>query len=233
MRFNIYGRYDLEVARVDEAWVVHRVDGHGPAARRRRADLVVPSHLNETEVATYLDDLLHEQARPGDEIRRVDPADGHPEDGHPGDGIEMADWALRRAVAGDADGLAACMDAAYGPFKARISDLPDVSADVAGEIARLPVWVAEAGDAIIGGLVLDPQDGFMLLANVAVHPASQGVGLGRGLMALAEREAVAQGYVEMRLTTHVRMPENVALYVRLGWQETGRHGNKVGMHKVL
>lgn len=72
MRFSIYGRYDLEVVRVDGAWVAQRVDGSGPTARRRSADLVIPADLGEGEVATYLDDLLHELARPGDEIRRLD-----------------------------------------------------------------------------------------------------------------------------------------------------------------
>ena len=221
MRFNIYGRYDLEVARVDGAWAVHRVEGRGPAARRRRADLVIPAGLGETEVATYLDDLLHELARPGDEIRRLDWRRA------------TADWTVRRAVAGDAVGLAECIDAAYRSYLARIDDLPDVTADVGGEIDRLQVWVAEAAGEIAGGLVLNAQGAFMLLANVVVHPDHQGAGLGRTLMVLAEQEAAAQGCREMRLNTHVEMTDNISLYEHFGWQETGRQGNKVAMRKVL
>ena len=82
--------------------------------------------------------------------------------------FEMANWTIRRAGGRDADALAACLDAAYAPYAARIADLPPVSADCAGEIARFRVWVAEVADGIVGGLVLVPQDGFMLLANVAV-----------------------------------------------------------------
>ncbi len=73
----------------------------------------------------------------------------------------------------------------------------------------------------------------MRLANVAVHPDHKGAGLGRALMALAETEALDQGYREMRLTTHVDMPENVQLYAHLGWEQDYRRGNKVSMRKTI
>lgn len=93
--------------------------------------------------------------------------------------------------------------------------------------------MAETANDIVGGLVLIPQDGFMLLANVAVHPDQKGTGLGRALMERAEAEARNQGHRELRLTTHAKMPENLSLYTHLGWEETGRGGSKVTMRKVL
>jgi len=145
----------------------------------------------------------------------------------------MADWILRRAEPNDADALANCIDAAYGAYAERISDLPAVSADCAGEITRHQVWVAEIGDRIAGGLVLIPEADFMLLANVAVHPVHTGAGLGRALIALAESESADQGFREMRLTTHVDMPENVRLYAHLGWEMGQTRGNKVSMKKAI
>ena len=145
----------------------------------------------------------------------------------------MRNWTIRRAEHRDADALSACMDAAYADHAARIADLPPVSADCAGEIARFQVWVAETADGIIGGLVLVPGDGFMQLANVAVHPDHKGAGLGRALMARAEAEALEQGYRELRLTTHVDMPENLEIYAHLGWQQAGRRGNKIAMTKTI
>ncbi len=91
----------------------------------------------------------------------------------------MGAWTLRRAEHRDAAGLSACIDAAYAHYGARIPDLPEVSADCAEEIAKFKVWVAEVADVIVGGLVLVPDGGFMLLANVAVHPDHRGAGLGR------------------------------------------------------
>ncbi|NKB58505.1 MAG: hypothetical protein GKS00_19425 [Alphaproteobacteria bacterium] len=69
MRFDIYGRYTLEVERQDDGWAVYRPDRGG---RRRVFDFVIPSDLPDTEIATYLDDILHELAGLGAEIRRLD-----------------------------------------------------------------------------------------------------------------------------------------------------------------
>jgi GNAT superfamily N-acetyltransferase len=150
-----------------------------------------------------------------------------------GSRLKMANWTIRRAENRDAEALSVCIDAAYGRYAARIADLPPVSADCAGEIAKFQVWVGEVAQELVGGLVLIPQDGFLRLANVAVHPDYRGAGLGRAFMALAEAQALEQGYRELRLTTHVDMPENVQLYAHLGWEQTGRDGNKVSMKKLL
>ena len=145
----------------------------------------------------------------------------------------MRNWTIRRAERRDADALSKCIDAAYAHYAARIADLPPVSEDCAEEIARFQVWVAEVANDIVGGLVLVPQDGFMRVANIAVHPDRWGAGLGRALMALAETEALEQGFRELRLSTHMHMPENVRLYAHLGWKQTGGRGNKISMKKVL
>jgi ribosomal protein S18 acetylase RimI-like enzyme len=45
---------------------------------------------------------------------------------------------------------------------------------------------------------------------------------GRALVAFAEAEARRRGYAQLRLYTHVLMTENLALYRRLGFEESGR-----------
>ncbi len=145
----------------------------------------------------------------------------------------MGNWTIRRAEDRDADALSTCIDAAYVQYAARITDLPPVSADCAEEIAKYQVWVAEIENDVVGGLVMIPEEGFMRLANMAVHPDHRGEGLGRAFVALAEAEALEQRYRELRLNTHVDMPENVRLYTHLGWEQTGRDGNKISMKKVL
>ena len=69
MHFDIYGRFSVEVIREDGAWIVYRL---GDGKRRREHELVIPSSLAADEIATYLDDLLHEGAHPGGAIRRLD-----------------------------------------------------------------------------------------------------------------------------------------------------------------
>ena len=69
MRFDIYGRYQLEVVRKDERWIMYRLDF---GKRRLTYDFVIPASLRPDELATYLDDMLHELARPGDIVQRID-----------------------------------------------------------------------------------------------------------------------------------------------------------------
>lgn len=145
----------------------------------------------------------------------------------------MTDQVLRRAVVADAGALGACFEAAYAVYAGRIDDLPPVSEGLAAEIETHEVWLAEIGGEVAGGLVLVAGDGFLHLVNVAVHPDHKGAGLGRALMELAESRALAQGLREMRLSTHVGIPENLAMYAHLGWVETGRYGIRVSMTKVL
>ena len=140
---------------------------------------------------------------------------------------------IRPAQAGDAAGLAACFEAAYARYAAQIPDLPAVSEGCAEDIRDNQVWVALLGGEIIAGLVLVAGDEFMKLANLAVRPDYCGKGLGRELMRISEGEASKQGFAEMRLNTHVKMPENVRLYQHLGWVVLSRSGNTVCMRKGL
>ena len=142
-------------------------------------------------------------------------------------------WSVRRAEPDDAAALAACLEAAYADAAARIADLPSMADGVAEDIARLDVHVAEVEGRVVGGVMLAPAAGFVKLVNVAVHPGARGMGLGGALLALAETRARDLGFREMRLNTHKDMPENVRLYTRLGWEETGRDGATVSMRKKI
>jgi hypothetical protein len=68
MRFDVYGLFELEVRRTAEGWAVWRV-GEG---RYREAGIVIPSEVPAEGVERYLDDLLHEGARDGRRLRRLD-----------------------------------------------------------------------------------------------------------------------------------------------------------------
>ena len=145
----------------------------------------------------------------------------------------MPDWSIRRAAPRDAEALGSCLEAAYAKDAARLDDLPSMTDGLSAEIADHLVWLAEADGRVVAGLVLMEQDGFMLLANVAVHPAARGTGLGRRLLRLAEREAAGRGYAELRLTTHGELTETIALYERNGWVRRSQVANKIRMSKTL
>ncbi|MGI9510931.1 MAG: GNAT family N-acetyltransferase [Geminicoccaceae bacterium] len=145
----------------------------------------------------------------------------------------MAKWKIRPATKRDAVPLATCIDAAYAGYRKRIEDLPPVSEGIAGDIEANLVWVAELDRSVVGGLILVVRDAYALLANIAVDPDCSGMGIGRGLVEQAEAQCRTLKKAELRLSTHVAIPENIRLYEHLGWKETGRSANKVHMTKLL
>ena len=145
----------------------------------------------------------------------------------------MSKWKIRPATVQDSDALSECIESAYAVYASRITDLPAVSEGISDDIANRIVWVAEINQAIVGGIILIPKQNFLILANVAVQPKSAGLGIGRALIEVADRVCLELGLNEIRLSTHVDIPENVRLYKHLGWQEIGQAGNKIHMRKFL
>jgi GNAT superfamily N-acetyltransferase len=112
---------------------------------------------------------------------------------------------------------------AYSRYVARIGREPGpMRDDYRLLIAERRVSVIEHEGCVQGILVLIPQTDAMLLDNVAVAPAAQGLGLGRKLLEFAEQAAVASGFRSIRLYTNEAMTENIALYSRAGYAETHR-----------
>ncbi|GLQ52536.1 hypothetical protein ACFFJT_10845 [Dyella flava] len=65
MRFNVYGRFLLDIKREGGAWVIYRIaDGK----RVLSNDFVIPSDLEEAEIPQFLDDVFHELSGPDDRV---------------------------------------------------------------------------------------------------------------------------------------------------------------------
>ena len=143
---------------------------------------------------------------------------------------------IRRAVATDVAALTICFERAWAPVLARGISLPPVSEGLAGDIDSHLVWVAQRagqqGRRLLGGLVALADTSHLHIANLAVAPEAQGLGVSRSLLAQAERYCLMHGLKELRLSTHIEMPENVALYSHLGWRITAQDGVKVLMSKA-
>jgi hypothetical protein len=68
MRFNIYGRFQVEVRRENDAWIAYRAEN---GKRARLNDVVIPSDLDANDVAIYLDDIFHEYAGIGQTVELI------------------------------------------------------------------------------------------------------------------------------------------------------------------
>ena len=145
---------------------------------------------------------------------------------------------IRPARELDASAISACVAAAYHHYIERIGKPPGPMLDDYVEVIRLHhVFVLVEETEIIGVLVLIRYPDFMLLDNVAVHPAHQGRGLGTRLLTWAEKETQALGFGRIMLYTNEAMTENLDLYTKLGYIETVRKFEKgyrrIYMHKDL
>lgn len=130
---------------------------------------------------------------------------------------------IRRAGVDDAEAIAALTQAAYAKHVARIGREPQpMTADYGTLAAEHPIWLLCLDGEPAGVLVLMLEAEAVLIYSVAIRPERQRLGLGRRLLAFAEQQAKEQGYRSIRLYTNERMEENIALYSRLGYEETGR-----------
>ena len=70
MKFNIYGRFQVEVRRTNDLWIVYRTE---LGKRTELNDVVIPADLDASEIAIYLDDIFHEFAGRGQCVELMDP----------------------------------------------------------------------------------------------------------------------------------------------------------------
>ena len=128
------------------------------------------------------------------------------------------------------------MEAAYAGYQGRFGDtrLPPMDVDYQEEIRSYPTWVVVSGSGgIIGGVIMSLDADGAAILNIAVHPSSQGQGVGGGLMRHAEQMACDCGADRLSLATHVLLTENLSLYKHFGYAEVARDKTRVRMSKAL
>lgn len=126
---------------------------------------------------------------------------------------------MRQAVAADAAAVRALTREAYAKWVAVTGREPlPMRIDYDEAVAKNRFDLLEEGDLLLALIETQREPDHLLIVNVAVSPAHQKRGLGRRLMAHAERLAGEAGYNEVRLYTNSLMVENIALYQRLGYR---------------
>ena len=144
-------------------------------------------------------------------------------------------WGIRAANRKDSRGLAQCMELAYSVYQQRMDGarLPPMDADYELEIENYPTWVVVSAGKVVGGLIMSFENEQAWIANIAVDPECQGLGIGAALIEFAQTKARDHDFTELHLATHALLHENVSLYKHLGWQETGTDDKKILMKKKL
>ena len=139
--------------------------------------------------------------------------------------------AIRSARLAEASAIGRLVERAYAKYVPRIGRRPaPMDDDYEALIAAGEAFVA-IDTVVVGVIVLRLTDEFLFVDNVAVEPQRQGEGIGKGLLAFAEQVARQHRLSELRLYTNRAMTENIALYRRLGWEET-RQSTDEGFARV-
>jgi ribosomal-protein-alanine acetyltransferase len=125
---------------------------------------------------------------------------------------------LRPARAGDVDALLAIEEAVF-----RTDRLSRASFRRLVASASVAVLVAEADGRIAGYCILlfRANSPVARLYSIAVGPGQSGRGIGRMLIAAAEREARARSCSALRLEVREDNPRAIAIYRQSGFQITG------------
>lgn len=76
---------------------------------------------------------------------------------------------------------------------------------------------------IVGCVFLKPEESALHIGKLAVHPAAQGQGIGRLLLARAEATARELGLSSLRLETRVELTENHRLFAAWGFHKTAEN----------
>ncbi|NDU75553.1 GNAT family N-acetyltransferase [Actinomadura sp. DSM 109109] len=141
---------------------------------------------------------------------------------------------LRAATADDVPALVALVESAYRGDSSRAgwtteADLLDgrrTDPEAVAAIVRDPnaiMLVAEAEGALLACCQLEDRGGHAYFGMFAVSPSEQGGGVGRRVLAEAERWARERwGASEMHMTVISLREELIAWYVRRGYERTGK-----------
>lgn len=169
-------------------------------------------------------------------MSKHDPAQSDPGPAKAPSGAGRAE--VRRATPADAAAVHELTRAAYAKWVPVIGREPrPMVADREARVRDHLVDLLRVDGALAGLIETVPEEGVLLVENVAVLPAFQGRGLGRRLMAHAEALAASLGLPRVRLYTNAQFAENIKLYRGLGYgvdrEEPFVNGTAVHMSKRI
>lgn len=125
---------------------------------------------------------------------------------------------------------------AYGKYLGLVDEPPaPLLLDYREVAASGRTHVAVSDDGVIGMVTVEPDDPYVILRNLAVHPVCQGQGIGKKLVVFVEEMARSAGLKGVRLWTRAEMVENISFYRRLGYvithAERNEHAHRVFLCK--
>jgi ribosomal protein S18 acetylase RimI-like enzyme len=145
------------------------------------------------------------------------------------------EFVIRQAGLGDAEGIAACLRAAFEPYRnayttgAFMDTVPSLEA-VERRFSFMRMFVAVMGNGEVAGTIgcsAKSDEGH--LRGMAVSPEWEGGGIAARLLASAEAALREQGCSCVTLDTTAPLERAIRFYERKGYSRTGRVMDFFGM----
>ncbi|NYI02760.1 GNAT family N-acetyltransferase [Cupriavidus plantarum] len=137
--------------------------------------------------------------------------------------VRAEERVIEPAMEADVPAIQSMVTAAYSKYIERLGMLPAaMNADYGALAATRKLYVLRVKDVVVGAVLLGQDADSVKVSNLVVDPGCQGKGYGRTLMQFAEDEVTRKGLSAVTLFTNELMHENIHLYERMGFVETGR-----------
>ena len=132
---------------------------------------------------------------------------------------------IRAATAADLAAIVKTLQRAFAANDGRLqpqqSALRETAATLRSRVVPHGAAVAVGGGSIVGCVLFERRGRELYLGRLAVVPEWRGRGIARRLVDHVEHEARAAGAAAVTLNVRVALPENIALFSRLGYREAG------------
>jgi ribosomal protein S18 acetylase RimI-like enzyme len=138
---------------------------------------------------------------------------------------------VRWAGAADRAAVVKVLQRAFADYDGRLQPPPGALGETEGSVrAHLKkggsIALAFIEGAPVGVLFVERKVDALFLSRVSVVPEKRGSGITARMALLAEELAQREGVRALTLRVREVLAQNLALFERLGFRETGRHGHE-------
>jgi GNAT superfamily N-acetyltransferase len=144
---------------------------------------------------------------------------------------------VRRARLADRAAVVRVLQRAFADYDGVLQPPPgalgETEASVRAHLELGPIALAFIEGAPVGAMFIERKGDALFLSRVSVVPEKRGSGITARMVALAEDEARREGVHALTLRVREVLAQNLALFERLGFRETGRHGHEARPDTVM
>ena len=144
---------------------------------------------------------------------------------------------VRPATAADRAVVVKVLQRAFADYDGRLQPPPgalgETEASVRAHLSEGLVALAFIVGEPVGAMFIERKGDALFLSRVSVVPEKRGSGITARMVALAEDEARRQGLHALTLRVRDVLAQNIALFQRLGFRETSRHGHESKAETVM